>query len=193
MQIFITKNNYKDLPRQIQRYKGNKKTIIKWEEPLPKFKDVIFNLEEISDRLIFRDIAFEIYNVPLCLMLGYKRYIRFDNSKFKKIDACLRCNYTSECKGIFLKYYTLYGADEIKPIGIETYLTDLEKCMIKVLQTENNISSERILKIAKRFRICAGCSDGVHVLLTGEKLIKKKIAKRGYKNGKYFWSLINEK
>jgi len=191
MRILINQKNYKYLPRQIRKYsKQNQKLIINWATHPPRFKDAIYFLQEATDRLILHNKKFEIYNVPLCLMLGYKRYIKFDKSKFKKVGECLKCNYTKECRGIFLNYYTIYGRDEIKAIGWGSFLTDLEKCMIKILETENNISSERVLEIAKRFTICAGCSDGNHVLTTGQKLIKKGKVKRSFKKGVYYWTLM---
>jgi hypothetical protein len=191
MKIAINQNNYKDLPRQIKKHiKQNQKVIINWAASPPRFKDAIYFLQEAADRLILNDKNFEIYNVPLCLMLGYKRYIRFDKSKFKKVSECLKCNYGKECRGIFLNYYGIYGRDEIKSMSRGSFLTDLEKCMIKILEAENNISSDRVLEVAKGFAICAGCSDGNHVLTTGEKLIKRGRVRRSFKKGIYYWRLI---
>lgn len=191
MNVLVNRQNFDRLAGLVLKERPrSKKITIKWGVDFPKFKDAIFFLQEAADRLISNDVPFEIYNVPLCLMVGYKKYIRFDESKFKKTDRCLKCSYAGECKGVFLKYYTLYDANEIGPVGMNTYLTDLEKCMVKVLQAENDISSERVLALAKRFRICAGCSDGNHVLMTGERLIKKGIVKRALKKGTYYWTLL---
>lgn len=73
------------------------------------------------------------------------------------------------------------------PAGLRP-LTDLEKCMLLILKTENNISSQRVLKLAKKFKICASCSDRSEVFSTGEKLIKRNLVKRKFKGNKYFWS-----
>ncbi len=71
-------------------------------------------------------------------------------------------------------------------------LTDLEKCMLLILETENNISSQRVLKLAKKFKICAACSDRSEVFSTGEKLSKKYLIKREFKGKEYFWSLTKK-
>lgn len=68
-------------------------------------------------------------------------------------------------------------------------LTDLEKCMLLILKTENNIPSQKVLKLAKRFKICASCSDRSEVFSTGEKLLKKKLVKRQLNGKEYFWQL----
>jgi hypothetical protein len=68
-------------------------------------------------------------------------------------------------------------------------LTDLEKCMLLILKTEDNISSQQVLKLAKKFKICAACSDRSEVFSTGEKLLKKDLLKRGLRGKEYFWSL----
>lgn len=68
-------------------------------------------------------------------------------------------------------------------------LTDLEKCMLLILKTKNNISSQEVLKLAKKFKICATCSDRSGVFSTGEKLLKKGLIKRKLKRKEYFWSL----
>lgn len=190
MNILITKGNYKDLPRLAGKNDKTGRIIIKWGNDIPRFSDLIFFLQEALDKLILKGIPFKLYNVPFCFMLGYKRYIGFDNSKFQKNKECGVCAYNTGCKGVPFKYYKLYGSGGIKPVSINTYFTDLEKCMIKVLNSENNIPSERVLEIAKRFTICAGCSDGNHVLITGEKLVRKNIVKRTFKTGSYYWQLL---
>lgn len=190
MKILITKNNYRDLSYEIRKKSGKNKIVIGWGDNLPKFKEAVFFLGPVLDSLILNDIPFEISNVPFCLMLGYKRYIVF-RGPFKKIDKCKKCSYTMQCKGLFLKYFKYHGAGEISPLGInKRFFTDLEKCMIRVLQTENNIPSDRILMIAKRFKICAGCNDGNHVLTAGERLIKKGMVGRSFKRGVYYWRLL---
>lgn len=71
-------------------------------------------------------------------------------------------------------------------------LTDLEKCMLLILKTEGNISSQEVLKLARRFKICATCSDRSEVFSTGEKLINKNLIKRKLSGDKYFWSLTEK-
>jgi len=80
----------------------------------------------------------------------------------------------------------------IETPGGKRPLTDLEKCMLLILKTENNISSQRVLKLAKRFKICAACSDRSEVFLVGERLFKKKLIKRKLKGREYFWSLTRK-
>ena len=123
-------------------------------------------------------------------MLGYKRYIKFSSRRFLKSPLCKRCPYTKECKGIFERYVSIYGWDEVKPPGVSLSFTDLERCMIKILTAENNIPTERVLELARRFSICKGCSSGSHVIATGNKLVKKRMVKRTFRKGKYFWSLV---
>ena len=67
--------------------------------------------------------------------------------------------------------------------------TDLEKCMLLILKTEDNIPSQRVLKLAKKFKICAACSDRSEVFSTGEKLLKRGFLKRRLKGKEYFWNL----
>lgn len=71
-------------------------------------------------------------------------------------------------------------------------LTDLEKCLILILKTENSIPSKRILMLAKKFKICAACSDRSEVFFIGEKLSKRNLVKKELKKGEYFWSLTEE-
>jgi len=69
----------------------------------------------------------------------------------------------------------------IETSGGSRPLTDLEKCLLLILKTEDNISSLKVLKLAKRFKICAACSDRSEVFFAGEKLIKKGLIKRKLK------------
>ncbi|MBU4142127.1 hypothetical protein KKE99_04635 [Patescibacteria group bacterium] len=71
-------------------------------------------------------------------------------------------------------------------------LTDLEKCLLLILKTENNISSKRILILAKKFKICAACSDRSEIFFIGEKLSKKNLVKKELKKGEYFWSFTKK-
>lgn len=68
-------------------------------------------------------------------------------------------------------------------------LTDLEKCMFLILKTKNDISSKDVLKLAKLFKICAACSDRSEVFFIGEKLLKKGLISREFRQKEYYWSL----
>ncbi len=68
-------------------------------------------------------------------------------------------------------------------------LTDLEKCLLLILKTENNIPSQQVLKLAKKFKLCASCSDRVEVFSIGEKLLKKGLLNRKLDGQEYIWSL----
>jgi len=71
-------------------------------------------------------------------------------------------------------------------------LTDLEKCMLLILKAEVDISSRMILKLAKKIKLCASCSDRSEVFSTGEKLIKRGLIERKFKKGEYFWNLTKK-
>ena len=71
-------------------------------------------------------------------------------------------------------------------------LTDLEKCMLLILRKENNISTARVLSIAKTLQICASCSDRSEVFYVGERLIKKNLIIRKFTNKSYYWSLAKK-
>lgn len=70
--------------------------------------------------------------------------------------------------------------------------TDLEKCMLLILKSKNNCSSEQVLKLAKKLKICASCSDRSEVFYTGEKLLKFGLVYRDFESGEYFWGLTKE-
>ena len=68
-------------------------------------------------------------------------------------------------------------------------LTDMEKCFLLILKTKNNISSQRVLKLAQKIKLCAACSDRSEVFTTGEKLSKKGLIEMKFIGKEYFWSL----
>ena len=68
-------------------------------------------------------------------------------------------------------------------------LTDLEKCLIIILRSKNHIPSHEILKLAKKIKMCASCSDRSEVFAIGERLIKKKLVKRTFSSNQYVWEL----
>lgn len=68
-------------------------------------------------------------------------------------------------------------------------LTDMEKCILLILRTENNIPSQRILELAKKIKLCASCSDRSEVFSIGDKLFKKGLLERKLIGQEYLWSL----
>jgi len=71
-------------------------------------------------------------------------------------------------------------------------LTDLEKCMLLILRTRSDIPSDNVLKLAKKFKICASCSDRSEVFFIGEKLIRKKLVARKLSGREYIWRLTKK-
>ncbi len=71
-------------------------------------------------------------------------------------------------------------------------LTDLEKCLLLILKTESNISSQRVLELAKKFPLCSSCSDRSEVIAIGEKLLKKGLIERKLNIQEYIWSLTKK-
>ena len=80
----------------------------------------------------------------------------------------------------------------IETVGGKRPLTDLEKCMLLILKTKNNIPSREILRFARKFKICAACSDRSEVFFVGEKLLKKGLIKRRLVKKEYFWGLTKK-
>jgi len=68
-------------------------------------------------------------------------------------------------------------------------LTDMEKCLLLILKIENNISSQKILKLAQNIKLCATCSDRREVFSTGERLLNKGLIERKLVGNKYLWNL----
>lgn len=71
-------------------------------------------------------------------------------------------------------------------------LTDLEKCMLLILKTKNGSTSREVLALARRFKICAACSDRSEVFYVGEKLLKKKLLVRSFRNKQFCWRLTRK-
>lgn len=80
----------------------------------------------------------------------------------------------------------------IKTPGGERPLTDLERCLLLILKKADNISSDKVLKIAKKFKICAACSDRSEVFYIGERLSRKKIVTKELIDSQYIWSLTEK-
>lgn len=71
-------------------------------------------------------------------------------------------------------------------------LTDMEKCMFFILKNEVDISSNMILKKAKKIKLCASCSDRSEVFSIGERLIKYGFVARKSTGKEYVWSLTEK-
>ncbi len=188
MKIILTSKNYFEAANKAKSLESSKLLLItagKSFFSLPDFSQI---LRGIADLAIEKDINFKIYNIPFCFVLGYKRYLVLDKKKkFIKTDKCKECQLSKECPGI-LKDYLAALKNKIKPI--KRGFTDLEKCMLKILNIENGISTERVLKLAKKIKICASCTSEGEVFRVTDRLIEKNLIKKEFKNGKYMWSLV---
>ncbi|MBU0579921.1 MAG: hypothetical protein KKA19_01990, partial [Candidatus Margulisbacteria bacterium] len=146
-------------------------------------------LKEYFDELIYKNINFELVNFPICLFLGHRRYIRKE-AELKKFEKCRKCFYYNSCAGFSDKKIKSIDQKKIKPINSDTFITDNECCMLEILKCENNLTTTRVLTLAKQFPICNDCSTGTHVINAAEKLIKKgKIEKKITKKG-FVWRII---
>jgi len=186
MKIVLSKKNHREIFKKVKANKPSNLSIKTAENffSLPNFSSIF---REIADFAIEKDINLEIYNIPLCFMLGYKRYFRFDkNQKFAKIEKCNFCRFAGECRGIAKNRIPILEP-LINPIQREDF-TDLEKCMLKILNIENGISTERVLELAKKIKICASCTSEGEVFRVADRLIERGLIKREFKDGKYIWS-----
>lgn len=187
MQLILGKKNYQRSYFIIKNKRLKNLSIGAREDffSLPDFPSVF---RKIADFCIGEDIDLKIYNIPFCFMLGYKRYLRFDkNKKFVKLDKCKSCLFFQECPGIIKNDISFLGG---LIVPVQRGLTDLEKCMLKIINIENGIPTERVLKLAKRIKICASCTSEGEVFRVTDRLIKQGIIKREFKKGKYIWSLM---
>ena len=189
MIILLDLKNYKQIASLVTHVVGPAE--IRLSKTPPRFEDALPYLKRAADGLISGGISFSLYDMPYCLMLGYKRYITFSSATFKKSAACKQCSYRRQCKGVLGSYHAQHGFGSIHAVGLQTYSTDLERCMLKILAVENKIATDRVLELTKRFSICKGCSSGAHVVITGEKLVKKGMVKKQFKKGVYIWSLAD--
>lgn len=155
-----------------------------------RFSDHSDIITDAIDSLIAQDIPIKILNLPFCFVLGYKRYCQHDNSdSLSQIGRCRHCRYGDRCRGADPGYIKKWGKEEIRPVVVTDILSDMEKCLLKVLSAENDISSARVLEIAKGFNICSSCDDGTAVLISGQKLIDRGLVERTKIKGRYFWKL----
>jgi hypothetical protein len=188
MKILINKKNHKYLYGKIKDNKPEQVSITVGDNFFSSSK-AILSLKKAADFCIQNDIGLKIHGIPLCFLLGYRKYLVFSSKKnlFLKSKKCNQCLLFKECPG-FLKNNYIDMEAMIKPINRR--LTDLEACMLKILKIKNNISTEEVLKLAKRIKICASCTSEGEVLRVTQKLIEAGLIKNELKDGKYVWSKI---
>ncbi|MCD4694447.1 radical SAM protein [bacterium] len=148
--VVITRFNYKDLVEHInfllnnfeideirltfallEGYAGEKpkKTVAPMSLIIPYLKKAI-------DLTKGKSVKIFVYNIPVCLLLGYEDYVNdlgssntcligsnfetyLDESKKKdkiKSNLCSGCIYNSKCQGVWKKYSKVFGLDELKPV-----------------------------------------------------------------------------
>ena len=112
---------------------------------------------------------------------------------------CAACPLRASCLGIDKAYLGIFGWKGISPAAkkkpapkaaaLPGYLNAMETCFMEILNTENHISTRRVLSLARAIPICQDCRDGNSVLTTGQALRKKGLVRRQFKAGGYIWSL----
>jgi MoaA/NifB/PqqE/SkfB family radical SAM enzyme len=116
------------------------------------------------------------------------------------LSECKKCIYKENCRGINIFYLSVVGNVVINPIQKEKiikeviknkkiFFTTSEKCLLKILNKENSIKTDRIIEMAKDIPLCMDCDNGTNVLNAGEFLIEKKMIERNFLNGDYIWTL----
>lgn len=138
------------------------------------------------DKLIQNDQEFKLQNFPICIFRPYRLYIT-KTKELKKIRMCTSCKFNQECSGFPDSFL------DNKKLKIQLQsreMTDNEKCVLKVLSKENNISSETIMELAKQFSICKDCSSGSRLVWTLEKLQKRRLIEKKLTKKGYIWSRI---
>jgi hypothetical protein len=63
----------------------------------------------------------------------------------------------------------------------------MEKCFMEALRLEDDISTARLLELARKLPLCRDCRDGAGALATGQGLLRKNLVKREFRAGRYFW------
>ncbi len=187
MPVLLNKKNYREFLKRLKKKRPSKLSIKLGLDffSLPRF-DLI--LRKIADFCIEQDMDFKIYDIPPCFLLGYRIYLIFSEKKiFVHPGECISCQFFEKCPGIIKNHSSILGP-LIKPI--RRGFTDLEKCMFKILNAENEISTERVLKLAKGIKICASCTSEGEVFRVADRLIEGGLIKKEFKKGKYVWSLV---
>jgi hypothetical protein len=112
---------------------------------------------------------------------------------------CAACGLRRRCPGLDKAYIELFGWKDIRPAKtrpaaartkpLPGYLNAMEKCFMEILGTENNISTRRVLALARTIPLCQDCRDGNNVMTTGQALEKKGLVRKEFKKGGYLWRL----
>jgi MoaA/NifB/PqqE/SkfB family radical SAM enzyme len=111
---------------------------------------------------------------------------------------CARCYFGGTCSGIDRNYLAVFGWKGIRPVlnkpapaprRAGPLLTNNEKCFAEILRGGRELGTAAILAAARKLPLCRGCSDGSHVLLTGQALVKRGLARRRLARGVYYWRL----
>jgi len=110
---------------------------------------------------------------------------------------CAACSFRRRCGGVDSNYLELFGWKGFRPAPrargrpaikpLPGYLNSMEKCFMEILLLENGISTARLLELARSLPLCSDCKDGAGALITGQGLVKRRLVKREFRNGRYFW------
>lgn len=159
-------------------------------------------------------------NIPPCLLPGFEYrasgLYRFDtvvvgaDGRKRDLDEtvaaarergapCARC-YFKTCRGVDRGYLGIFGWKGVRPVRARpaarrrktgALLTNNEKCFAEILRGGKELSTAQILAAARTLPLCYDCSDGSHVLLTGQALVKRRLASRRFARGAYYWRLAH--
>lgn len=158
-------------------------------------------------------------NVPPCLLPGFEDraagLYKFNtvvvsaSGESRDLDACTAadreqgrpcagCLLRKTCRGVDSNYLRLFGWKGIRPVLKKPRpaaerpgprLTNNEKCFLEVLRGGKALTTAQILKAARKVPLCYDCSDGNSVLVTGQALERRGLARRSFKGGVYTWRL----
>ncbi len=158
-------------------------------------------------------------NVPPCLLPGFERrasgLYRFDtvvvgaDGSRRDLDEavaaarlqgppCRRCWFKEACRGVDRNYLSLFGWRGIRPVlkkpaeprrAAGPLLTNNERCFAEILKGGRELSTAQVLAAARDLPLCYDCSDGSHVLATGQALVRRGLAARRFHKGTFYWRL----
>lgn len=219
----LMKQNYEELDRTVKlaaKFSLDKVTfsfpspndLESYEDVAPNLTRMVKHLKRAVDNAILKDIEVEVRDLPLCLLVGYKRYLDryqekeeyvFSNEMVKKIEGvkasdkekpgqCNICKYREDCPGIWSEYLSEVEEKEIMPITGKVVLTDNERCMVSILMEQEELSTKKILQLksSSRFKdICAHCVGSDDVMVTGNNLREKDVVEKKMGESGYQWSL----
>ncbi|HOL62845.1 MAG TPA: radical SAM protein [Elusimicrobiales bacterium] len=123
----------------------------------------------------------------------------------KKRILCNRCVYFEKCAGVDKNYLKIFGWKEFIPVKSKTelqnaksiknafysksYFTSSERCVLDLLNKNNFLNTEEIIKKSQKSVLCKGCKDGLNVLNALSSLYDKNVVDKKFLKGKYFWKL----